>query len=66
MDNKTPSTRLIKGNIFNDFLGKISRPTLISIRWNFVWGKGTRFKEFFGGTNPENRDSMHSCSFFNW
>ena len=52
-----PSTRLIKGTIFKEvFLGKISRPRLISIRWNFVWGKGTRFKEIFWGTNPENRD----------
>ena len=45
-----PSTRLMKRTIFQTcFFGKISRPRLISIRWNFVWGKGTRFKEFFGG-----------------
>ena len=52
-----PSIRIIKGTIFKEnIFGKIRRPRLISIRWNFVWGKGTRFKEFFGGTNPENRD----------
>ena len=52
-----PSTRLIKGTIFKEiFGGKISRPRLISIRWNFVRGKGTRFEEIFWVTNPENRD----------
>ena len=52
-----PSTRLIKGTIFKEHIfGKISRRRLISIRWNFVWGKGTRCKDFFGGTNPENQD----------
>ena len=46
-----PSTRLIKGTIFKDlFLGKISRPRLLSIRWNFVWGKkGLNLKKFSGG-----------------
>ena len=64
---RNPSTRLIKGTIFKDvFGGKISRPRLISIRWNFVWGKETRFKEIFWGTDPENRDiQLHSYSFLN-
>ena len=49
----------MKGTIFKEnIFGKISRRRLISIRWNFVWGKGTRFRDFFGGTNPENRDSQ--------
>ena len=40
----------MKGTIFTEHIfGKISRPRLISIRWNFVWGKGTRFQEFLGG-----------------
>ena len=47
---RNPSTRLIKGTIFKVFFGgEISRPRLISIRWNFVWGKGTRFKRIFVG-----------------
>ena len=54
--DSNPSTSLIKGTIFKEKkIGKISRQRLISIRWHFVWGKGTRFKEIFWGTKPENR-----------
>ena len=41
---------LIKGTIFRENkFGKISGQRLVSIRWHFVWGKGTRFKEIVGG-----------------
>ena len=40
----------MKGTIFTEIVfGKISRPRLLSIRWNFVRGKGTRFKEISEG-----------------
>ena len=44
-----PSTSFIKGTIFRKkIVEKISRPRLISIRWNFVRGRGTKFKEISG------------------
>ena len=47
----------MKGTTFKVFFfWKNSCPRLISIRRDFVWRKGTRFKDFFLGTNPENRD----------
>ena len=56
MYRSNPSTSFIKGTILKDFLfGKFSRPRLISIRRNFVWRKGTRFKEISGGTYPDSR-----------
>ena len=68
LHDPNPSTRLIKWTIIKEIFGwKISRPRLISIRWNFVCGKGTRFKDIFWVTNPEKpRYSMHSYSFLNY
>ena len=44
-----PGIRIIKGTIFKEqMFGKIRRPRLISIRWNFVWEKGLDFKDFLG------------------
>ena len=53
----SPSTRFIKGSTFKDIFGdKIGVQRPATIRWLFVWGEGTTFKEIFWGTNPENRD----------
>ena len=37
------------------FWGRNRLQRLATIRWLFVWGKGTRFKQHFRGTCPDNR-----------
>ena len=55
-----PSTTLITGTIFKDiFGGRIKLQRLATIRWLFVWRKGSRFKENNWGTNPDNRDIQY-------
>ena len=43
-----PSTLLIKGPIFKgNFSADVGRSVCVSITWDFVWGKGTIFKEIY-------------------
>ena len=48
-----PSTTAIKGTIFKEIVsGGFNHQRLATIRWLFVWGKGTRSKENFGEPIP--------------
>ena len=38
---------------------RIRLQRLTTIRWLFVWGKGTTLKELFGGTSPDIRDIQY-------
>ena len=58
--NPNPSTGTITGTMCKEnVLGRIRLQRLATIRWLFVWGKGTRFKENFWGTSPDNRDIQY-------
>ena len=58
--NPNPSTETITTTRFKEnVLGRIRLQRLATIRWLFVWGNGTRCKEIFWGTNPDNRDIQY-------